>query len=57
MNLRLRDRAAGRKKIEIAALICLADVFGKERPVAPRVFGRRRRLGRLAAGQFRIADV
>ena len=45
------------RKSKIAALVGLPDMIGIKRPVAARIFRRRLRPGRLAAGQFGIADM
>src|ERR1035441_5079060 len=48
MNFRFRNRTAGLKKIEIAALVGLPDMLGIKRAVAARI-ARRRLLPRGAA--------
>ena len=57
MYLRLRHFRVSLEKIEVTTLIGLADMLGKHRPIAARVFRRRRRPCGLAAGQFRVANV
>src|SRR5438876_410382 len=57
MNLRLGHRRLALEKIEVAALVGLADVLGEHRAVAARVFRRRLFPGSLAAGQLAVADV
>src|SRR5262245_35719120 len=57
MNLRFRHFGPTLQKVEIAALIGLADVVGEHRAIAARVFRRRLRPGRLAAGHLLFTDV
>ncbi len=56
VDFRLRRRLTALKKIKIAALVGLADMVGKQRAVAARIFRRRRLPGGLAAGEFSVAD-
>src|ERR1700730_18126936 len=57
MNFRLRDRRLALEKIEVAALVGLADVLGKHRAVAAQVMRRRRRPGGAPARQLLLADM
>ena len=57
MNFRFRNGTAGLKKIEIAALVGLPDMFGIKRPIAARIFRGGLLPRRLAARHFGIADV
>ena len=57
MNLRLGDALRAAQEIEVAALVGLADMLGKHRAVAARIFGRRRPPGGAPARKLLLADV
>src|SRR5579871_288475 len=57
MNLRLRGRCGAAEKIEVAALVGLADVLRIHRAVAALKMRRRLFPGGAAARQFFVADV
>jgi len=57
MDLRFSDRLLAGEKIEIAALVGLADMLGEHRAVAARIMRRRRPPGGAPAGKLLLADV
>src|SRR5688572_14125339 len=57
MNLGFGGRRGALQEIEVAALVGLAYVLGEHYAVAAAIARRRRRPDRLAARQFRIADM
>src|SRR5579862_9930166 len=57
MNLRLRGGLRAHQKIEIAALVGLADMLGIHRAVAAQKVRRRRCPGGAAARELFVADV